>query len=124
LKLKKSKERFKIETNKPYKRNIRLAEQLKILLSEHFLKKGIYVNINSPSMITITRIDLSEDLRYAKVFFTSMLDEEDKSGIEEHLNQNSNLYKYVIGKKIRTKNIPNFKFVYDNVFATKFKTDN
>lgn len=75
-------------------------------------------------MITITKIDLSEDLRYAKVFFTSMLDEEDKGGIEEHLNQNSNLYKYVIGKKIRTKNIPNFKFVYDNIFAAKFKTDN
>ncbi len=94
------------------------------MLSDHFLKKGIYVNINSPSIITITKIDLSEDLRYAKVFFTSMLDEENKTDIEEHLNQNSNSYKYVIGKKIRTKNIPNFKFVYDNIFAANFKADN
>ena len=96
---------------------------MKILLSEHFLKKGIYININSPSVITITKIDLSEDLRYAKVFFTSMLDDEDRVDIEDHLNQNANSYKYIIGKKIRTKNIPNFRFVYDNVFATKFKAD-
>jgi len=94
------------------------------LLSEHFLKKGIYININSPSVITITRIDLSEDLKYAKVFFTSMSDEKNKLDIEGYLNQNSNSYKYIIGKKIRTKNIPNFKFIYDNIFTTSFKTDN
>ena len=124
MKSKKLKEPFKIETNKPYKRNIRLAEQLKILLSEYFLRKGIYVNSESASIITITKVNLSEDLKHAKVFFTSINHEEKKVDIEKYLNQNSNSYKYTVGKKIRTKNIPNFKFIYDNIFAIEFKVNN
>ena len=72
-------------------------------------------------MITITKVDLSEDLKYAKVFFTSITDEGKKNELEEYLNESSKTYKYVIGKKIRTKSIPNFKFIYDSIFAIEFK---
>jgi len=100
---------------------VRLAEQLKILLSEYFLKKGIYLNSDSPSIITITKIDLSNDLKYAKIFFTSITDENKKDSLEYYLNQNSKNYKYVVGKKITTKNIPNLKFIYDKMFAVEFR---
>ena len=72
-------------------------------------------------MITITKVDLSEDLRHAKVFFTSITDESKKYELERFLNQSSKAYKYAVGKKIRTKNIPNFRFVYDLMFAVDFK---
>ena len=90
------------------------------MLSEYFLKKGVYID-NTPSMITITKVDLSEDLRHAKVFFTSITDGAKKDELERFLNQSSKSYKYVIGKKIRTKSIPNFRFVYDLMFAVDFK---
>tara|TARA_Y100000817_G_C16708326_1_gene478098 strand:- start:218 stop:523 length:306 start_codon:yes stop_codon:yes gene_type:complete len=98
---------------------VRLAEQLKILLSDFFLKKGVYIN-SSPSMITITKVDLSDDLKHAKVFFTSITDDDKKTELENLLNQASKSYKYVIGKKIRTKSIPNFRFIYDQMFAVDF----
>ena len=100
-----------------------MAEQLKILLSDYFLKKGIYIDSESSISLTITKIDLSRDLRYAKVFFTAINDSEDKEKIVAFLNKNSNLYKYVIGKKIRTKIIPSINFTYDKMFGMDFETD-
>ena len=84
------------------------------------MKKGIYIDKKNPSIITITKIDLSDDLKYAKVFFTSISDEKRKDELEEHLNENSSTYKYIVGKKIRTKSIPSFKFIYDNIFVAEF----
>ena len=84
---------------------------MKIVLSDYFLKKGIYVEDNSSVILTITKVDLSSDLRHAKVFFT-LIDNSSESKIVEFLNQNSNLYKYVVGKKIRTKNIPNIRIIF------------
>ena len=91
-------------------------------MSDYFLKKGIYIDDNSSVTLTITKVDLSSDLRHAKVFFT-LIDNSDQSKIVEFLNQNSNLYKYVVGKKIRTKNIPNIRFIYDKMFGLNFKVN-
>ena len=71
-------------------------------------------------MITITKVDLSDDLKHAKVFFTSITDDNRKEELEHLLNQSSKSYKYVIGKKIRTKSIPNLRFIYDQMFAVDF----
>ena len=72
-------------------------------------------------MITITKINLSEDLKYAKVFITSIDASKNKDKIIDFLNQNSKSYKYIVGKKIRTKNIPNIKFIYDDIFGIDFQ---
>ena len=89
----------------------------------YFLKKGVYIDTDSAVSLTITKIDLSRDLRYAKVFFTSIDSAKDKDKIAAFLNKNSNLYKYAIGRKIRTKVIPNINFVYDTMFGVEFETD-
>tara|TARA_Y100001970_G_scaffold262247_1_gene346262 strand:+ start:511 stop:735 length:225 start_codon:yes stop_codon:yes gene_type:complete len=70
-------------------------------------------------MITISKVDLSEDLRHAKVFFTSMTDSSQKAQISDTLNNNANQYKYIVGKKIRTKNIPKIRFIYDEIFGVE-----
>ena len=78
---------------------------------------------NSTTIITITSVDLSEDLRHAKVYFTSMTDSSKKDEIENSLNLNSHQYKFIVGKKIRTKNIPKIKFIYDKMFGLELKVD-
>ena len=92
-------------------------------MSDYFLKKGIYLDNNSNTIITITNVDLSEDLRHAKVFLTSMTDSSKKEEIIKLLNQNANQYKYIVGKKIRTKNIPKIRFFYDEMFGVELKVD-
>ena len=92
-------------------------------MSDYFFKKGIYLDSNSNTIITITRVDLSEDLRHAKVFLTSMTDSSKKEEIIKLLNQNANQYKYIVGKKIRTKNIPKIRFIYDEMFGVELKVN-
>ena len=52
-----------------------------------------------------------------------MMDSSRKDEFVASLNRNANQYKYIVGKKIRTKNIPKIKFIYDEVFGTELKVD-
>ena len=46
-----------------------------------------------------------------------------KDEILNSLNLNSQQYKFIVGKKIRTKNIPKIKFIYDKMFGLELKVD-
>jgi len=81
-----------------------------------FLRKGLYIDGLSNLMITITRVDVSPDLRHAKVFLTFINSRETSDIIIKQLNKKSNIYKFLIGKEIRLKRIPNIKFFEDQVF--------
>tara|TARA_B100001778_G_C18123442_1_gene421693 strand:+ start:211 stop:369 length:159 start_codon:yes stop_codon:yes gene_type:complete len=52
-----------------------------------------------------------------------MTDSSKKDEIENSLNLNSHQYKFIVGKKIRTKNIPKIKFIYDKMFGLELKVD-
>ena len=87
-----------------------------MILSNYFLKKGLYIDSHSNISLTITKVELSSDLRYAKIFLTTINDAIDKNILIDYLNQRSKRYKFVVGKKIRIKKIPNLKFYYDKMF--------
>tara|TARA_B100001540_G_C15728114_1_gene606333 strand:- start:659 stop:880 length:222 start_codon:yes stop_codon:yes gene_type:complete len=67
-------------------------------------------------MITITKVDVSPDLRHAKVYLTFINCRNSSESIIKDLNKNSNNYKFIVGKEIRLKRIPNIKFFEDLVY--------
>ena len=67
-------------------------------------------------MITISKVDVSPDLRHAKVFLTFINSGDSYNEIISHLNKKSKLYKFIIGKEIRLKRIPAIKFYHDNIY--------
>ncbi len=67
-------------------------------------------------MITITSVDVSPDLRHAKVYLTFINCSDSSSDIIKQLNKNSKNYKYIIGKEIRLKRIPNIRFTEDMIY--------
>ena len=73
-------------------------------------------------MLTITKIDLSSDLKYAKVFLTTINNTVEKEDLIKYLNKHAKTYKFVIGKEIRIKKIPNLKFYYDRMFKADLIT--
>ena len=93
-----------------------MGEQLKVVLSDLFLKKGIYIEGLSNLMITISNVDVSPDLRHAKVFLTFINCSNSSNTIIKRLNQNAKTYKFIIGKEIRLKRIPNIKFFEDYMY--------
>ena len=66
---------------------------------------------------------MSQDLRHAKVFITSIDNYDQQSELVDHLNKSASSFKFFIGKKIRTKNIPKLKFYYDNLFFGNVKVN-
>ena len=64
--------------------------------------------------VSITRVDVSRDLRSAKVFF-SVLGEADKvTQAQKSLNSAGGVIRRMVGQKIKMRFTPEFFFYYDN----------
>ncbi len=104
---------------RPYKRSQRLSELLKEEVADIVLHK-----IKDPrlGLITLTAVEITDDLRHAKVFFT-VLKEEDKTLTLQILNEAKGFVRGEIAKRLRIKIIPTFEFVYDESIDRGFRID-
>lgn len=66
------------------------------------------------SMITVSEVEVSKDLAYAKVFVTFFHDDQAKidMGVKV-LNEAAGFIRSLLGKRIRARIVPALKFVYD-----------
>ena len=87
----------------------------------HELQKEIAIILQSEikdprlGMVTVSGVDISRDLSYAKVFVT-FLNDDDPQVIEQGLNVLNDAKGYIrtlIGKAMRLRIIPEIKFFYD-----------
>ncbi len=103
----------------PYKRSQRLSILIKEEVANIVLHK-----IKDPRLgfITITDVELSDDLRIAKVFI-SVLKEEDKEISLQILNEAKGFVRGEIAKRLRIKIIPTFEFLYDQSIERGFRID-
>ena len=92
-------------------------------MSDHFIKKGVYVDSFKNIIITITKVELSSDLRYAKIFITTINTTLSNALLINALNRNSKAYKFIISKNLRIKKIPDLRFHYDNIYKNNLIID-
>lgn len=62
--------------------------------------------------VTITEVDVSKDLSYAKVYFTSLNDMNHKE-VEKEVNEAAPFIRGKLARKIEIRNIPELHFIYD-----------
>lgn len=62
--------------------------------------------------ITITGCDLTNDLSYCKVYFTSLSDLDNKT-LEKELNEASPYLRGKLSERIDIRHTPELKFIYD-----------
>ncbi len=72
--------------------------------------------------ITLTDIEVSKDLSYAKVYFTTILDMPHEQ-ITKEMNEASPFLRGKLAKVLEVRNIPELKFIYDETieYATKIE---
>ena len=63
--------------------------------------------------VTITRVELSKDVRYAKVFYSCLGKPEERERSQEALNHSSGYIHGLLKKRFRLKVIPDLTFRYD-----------
>ena len=67
------------------------------------------------NFVSITKVDITRDLQYCKVFITSSANESTKNKIVEELNLKRNIIRHNLSKKISMKRIPELIFKNDKV---------
>lgn len=99
--------------HKEFSRVDRLSQQLKKELAVIFQRE-----IKDPrlhTMITVSEVDVSRDLSYAKIYLTFLGLDPDK--IKENikiLNEAKGFIRSLIGKRIQTRIVPQVQFYYDS----------
>ena len=105
---------------KPYKRHQRLSKQIKIISSNFILKD---FSIEGRGVITITKVKVSSDLGFAKIFYSVIDNSISKKFLNIHLNKKSKFLKGIIGRKITSKKIPEISFHFDDSIEFYDKID-
>ena len=78
-----------------------LAQIIQLELTDHRIS----------GMLTLTEVEVSKDLNYAKVYFTVFQDEPEK--VAEILNSASSFLRTQLAKTIKTRVVPQLKFIFD-----------
>jgi len=86
-----------------------LRQEISIIVHSHIKDPRI-------GFLTITKVELTKDLRYAKVYFSVLGDEKDKKRALHGLNSAKGYIKGLIGDKIKLRFMPELDFRIDNTF--------
>ena len=99
---------------RPFKRSDRVADKVRLTISEILLKN---ISISNKGLITITKVNMSRDLRYAKVFFSHIETGLTTKELEKKLNSNKNQIRYHMGNNLETQYVPKINFEFDERYA-------
>lgn len=94
----------------PYKRSERLGELILAEISELITR-----DIKDPRIgfVTFTRVELSDDLRYAKVFVSSLESEQEKARTLQGLSSATGYIRRHIGRALHLRYTPEITFLSD-----------
>lgn len=65
-------------------------------------------------MVTITAVELTDDLRFAKIYYSVMGDQKRREKAQQGLESATGFIRKLIGERIRLKFLPEIVFKYDN----------
>jgi ribosome-binding factor A len=97
-------------SNKPFPRNSRVAHQIQRALSELIRRE-----VRDPrlGMLTLTEVQVSKDLAYAKVFYSVL--GADKAQVQEILDEAAPMLRGPLGRALRLRYSPELRFVSDEL---------
>ena len=113
---------FLFNSNKKYKdssiksqRQLRVGEELRHLISNALLRESFYDGYIKNNNITITEVNVSPDLKNAKVYVMP-LGGKNKLDVLNSLNKVSGRFKKIISSNISLRQTPKLVFKIDETF--------
>ena len=97
--------------------NYRLAKVSSLLKKEItlILQNDLQNDLIRDHFVNISKIDLSGDLQYCKIYITSTAQETVKKEIVENLNSSKSSIRHNLGKRIEMRRVPELIFKEDLV---------
>ncbi len=95
---------------KSYARSVRIAEAFQREMAEILMRK-----ITDPRLegVTITHVEVTEDLRLATIFFDIWKPEDDVETVLKGFKSAHALIKRELARRVRLKFMPKLQFVFD-----------
>lgn len=93
--------------------NIKKARAENTFLRE--ITAAIRERVSDPDVgfVTILRVKISKDGKFAKVYYNALGDEKSRRKTQKALTRCAKFIQFEIGKKIRVRNIPHLSFILD-----------
>jgi ribosome-binding factor A len=103
------------------KRSLRVGDMILKEISEMLIKG----NVRDPRIepVVLTGIKLTDDLGFARIYFTVIGDQIDKRDIIEGLQSASSYIKRELSRRLRIRRIPDLKFEFDEVLQEGYRVD-
>lgn len=99
----------------PNQRQLRVGEEIKHTLSEVFIKEDVPIEDFNTSLLTVTEVKISPDLKNASAFVMT-LNGELVDEVIQKLNEKAYFARMLIAKKMNLRHTPQIKFIKDITF--------
>ena len=97
-------------SNKPYNRSERVEKQLLEIISSIAIKN---IDLSFLGFITFTDVDISPDLKNAKIFFSVLNQKLPDDELEIEINRRKKAFKKFLSPELHLRTTPKIKFVND-----------
>ncbi len=96
------------------KRSERVGDLILEYVSQ-LLSRGI----NDPrvGVVTLTGVDVSNDLKHARIFFSLLVNQQEKDEVLSGLKSASGFIRSKIARELKLRFVPTLEFVYDDTQA-------
>ena len=105
-------------SNKPYSRSERVEKQLLEIISSIAIKN---IDLSSLGFITFTDVDISPDLKNAKIFFSALNQKLPDDELEIEINKRKKAFKKFLSPELHLRTTPKIQFVNDKKLSFQEK---
>ena len=102
-----------MDSNKPYDRIDRVNNQILDILGSILLK---HIDLSHLGFVTLTKIDVSRDLRLAKVYYSVLNKKLSIDELNVELNKLRKPFKKYLGPELTMKHTPDLRFYFDDTY--------
>ena len=108
-------------SNKQYNRSVRVEKQILEIISSIANR---YIDLSSLGFITFTSVDISPDLKNAKIFFSVLNQKISDDELEVVINKKQKAFKKFLSPELHLRTTPKIQFIHDKKLTYQEKIDN
>ena len=94
----------------------RIKEEISTIIHDHLRDPRI-------GFVTITQVKLTADLRFARILYSILGDEEQKKKTQEGLDSGTKYLRKILGDCLKLRYAPDIIFQYDDTLEERIKLD-
>ena len=109
-----------MNVNKPYSRSERVEKQILDIMCSIMAKS---IDLSYLGFVTFTKVDISPDLKNAKIFYSVINQKFSDSEINIQINKKQKAFKKYLSPELNLRHIPKVHFYLDETFTYTEKID-